>query len=288
MSLCIKLSVKSYMAYIKLNGVDHYYEWICDGPPGSRPTLVFLHGWGGSARYWESTAQAMKHDFDCLLYDLRGFGRSAAAVNTTVDLGTLESFADDLNCLLTALELERVFISAHSMGASVALYFLTRFSQRVSKAIFTCNGAFEYDERAFQAFHRFGSYVVMFRPSWLANIPFAPQMFMARFLKKQISYPDKKIFLNDFLQADMATALGTLKASVSKHATEAMPRAFSAISVPTLMISGQYDKITPAQLGRRAASLSKHIKYVEVPGTAHFPMLEDASAYLSVVKAFLD
>ncbi len=275
------------MAYVTLNGVEHYYEWICDGQPGNRPTLVFLHGWGGSARYWESTAHSMKHDFDCLLYDLRGFGRSAAALKTTGALGTLESFADDLERLLVALNQERVFISAHSMGASVALYFLSRFSRRVSKAILTCNGSFEYDERAFKAFHRFGSYVVMFRPSWLAYIPLAPQLFMSRFLKQQIPYSDKKIFLNDFLQADTATALGTLKASVSKHATDTMPKAFAAINVPTLMISGQYDRITPAELGRQAASLNTHIKYMEMPETGHFPMLEDAETYLSLVKAFL-
>ena len=229
----------------------------------------------------------MKQDFDCLLYDLRGFGRSAAAPNTTPDLGALESFADDLEQLLTTFKLERVFISAHSMGASVALYFLNRFSQRVNKAVLTCNGSFEYDERAFKAFHQFGGYVVMFRPAWLAHIPLAPQIFMSRFLKGKIPYPDKKVFLNDFLQADMATALGTLKASVSKHATETMPEAFSAINVPTLLISGQYDRITPAELGRQAASLSTHIEYVEVPETGHFPMLEDAATYLSVVKDFL-
>ena len=275
------------MAYVTLNGVTHYYEWVCDGLQGQRPTLVFLHGWGGSARYWESTAQAMKNDFDCLLYDLRGFGRSSASPNTTAELGMLESFADDLDRLLAALQLERVFINAHSMGASVALYFLERFSSRVNKAILTCNGSFEYDELAFKAFHKFGSYVVLFRPSWLAYIPLAPQMFMARFLKGQIPYSDKKIFLNDFLQADTATAMGTLKASVSKHATETMPQAFSNIGVPTLMISGQYDKITPAELGRQAASLNENIKYVEVSETGHFPMLEDEATYLSVIRDFL-
>lgn len=275
------------MAYIVINGVEHYYEWVCEGARGQRPTLVFLHGWGGSARYWERTAQAMKPDFDCLLYDLRGFGRSAPAKETTSELGMLESFADDLERLLNALKLENVFINAHSMGASVALYFLSRFSQRVNKAILTCNGTFEYDKLAFDAFQRFGSYVVAFRPSWLARIPLAPQLFMSRFLKGQIPYCDKRVFLKDFLHADTATAMGTLKASVSKHATETMPQAFAAINVPTLMISGQYDKITPAELGRQAASLNACIEYVELPDTAHFPMLEDEATYLSIINDFL-
>ncbi|MGD1856463.1 MAG: alpha/beta fold hydrolase [Leptolyngbyaceae cyanobacterium] len=275
------------MAYITLNQVEHYYEWICDGQPGHRPILVFLHGWGGSARYWESTAQIMKADFDCLLYDLRGFGRSKAAIETSPELGMLESFAEDLAQLLDALKLERVFINAHSMGASVALYFLNRFSPRVEKAILTCNGSFEYDKRSFEAFQKFGGYVVAFRPSWLVHIPLAPQILMSRFLKRQIHYADKKVFLNDFLQADPATAMGTLKASVSKHATETMPAAFTSLDVPTLMVSGEYDRITPAELGRQAASLNTQIEYAEIPKTGHFPMLEDSSTYLSIINAFL-
>ncbi|MBT9310749.1 alpha/beta fold hydrolase [Leptothoe kymatousa] len=276
------------MSYVSLNGVEHYYEWICtDEADNQRPTLVFLHGWGGSARYWENTANSLKHQFNCLLYDLRGFGRSKAATTITSESGKLESFADDLALLLDKLQLERVYICAHSMGASVALYFLERFSSRVHRAVLTCNGTFEYDKRAFEAFQRFGSYVVLFRPAWLEKIPLAPQLFMSRFLKKPIPYADKKVFLRDFLQADKDTAIATLKASVSKHATESMPQAFASVDVPTLLISGQYDKITPADLGRQAAELNNRIEYHEVAGTGHFPMLEDTATYESVINQFL-
>ncbi|MEM8810675.1 MAG: alpha/beta fold hydrolase, partial [Cyanobacteria bacterium P01_G01_bin.38] len=68
------------MAYVDINGVKHYYEWITEsGQLGNKPVMVLLHGWAGSGRYWESTARALQDQFDCLLYDMRGFGRSAAA-----------------------------------------------------------------------------------------------------------------------------------------------------------------------------------------------------------------
>ncbi len=283
------------MSYVSVNGVDHYYEWIStQDHPGNyeKPVMVFLHGWAGSARYWRSTAEAIKGRFDCLLYDQRGFGRSHSpspeqfAANP--DLSTLESFAEDLNVLLDELNLTKpVYMNAHSMGGSIGLYFLDRYPERVKKAILTCNGSFPYQKWAFEAFYLFGGYVVAFRPKWLGKVPFAPQMFMQRFLKSSIPLEEKKAFLDDFIAADGATSLGTLKAAVSKHATESMPAAFASLKVPTLMVSGEYDKITPAKLGKEAAAMSNNIEYVLMPNTAHFPMMEDAESYLEITNSFL-
>jgi len=283
------------MPYVSVNGVDHYYEWIStQDHPGNydKPVMVFLHGWAGSARYWRSTAEAIKDTFDCLLYDQRGFGRShpntPAQLAADPSLNTLESFAEDLNILLDALNLTQpVYMNAHSMGGSIGLYFLDRYPERVKKAILTCNGSFPYQKWAFEAFYLFGGYVVAFRPKWLGKVPFAPQMFMQRFLKGSIPLAEKKAFLADFLMADASAALGTLKAAVSKHATEAMPKAFAELKVPTLMVSGEYDKITPAKLGREAAEMSDNIQYVEMPNTAHFPMMEEAESYLEITHNFL-
>jgi pimeloyl-ACP methyl ester carboxylesterase len=283
------------MPYISVNNVDHYYEWIStQDHPGdySKPVMVFLHGWAGSARYWESTAEAIKAEYDCLLYDMRGFGRSHPATPVAMaadpSLGSLESFADDLSGLLDALNLTQpVYMNAHSLGGTAGLYFLDRYPERVKKAILTCNGSFPYQKWAFEAFYLFGGYVVAFRPKWLGQIPLAPEMFMSRFLKRSIPLSEKKAFLNDFLMADGSTSIGTLKAAVSKHATEVMPVAFAELKVPTLMISGEYDKITPAKLGKEAADMSDRIQYVLMPNTAHFPMLEDAENYLKITQSFL-
>ena len=110
---------------------------------------------------------------------------------------------------------------------------------------------------------------------------------MARFLHRPIPISEKIAFLEDFLEADYDTALGTIFTSVSKQATEVMPQEFSRLSMPTLMISGEYDQITPAELGRRAAALNDLIDYVLIPDTSHFPMLEDPDLYLAQLTQFL-
>ena len=276
------------MPIVNIRGVNTYYKWIRSSTAKShKPVMVFIHGWGGSQRYWRSTAESIADDFDCLLYDLRGFGASTLDSNSP-NLGyDMTDYADDLAALLDELNLERVYLNAHSMGASIATLFINRYSHRVQQAILTCNGIFEYDARAFAAFHKFGGYVVKFRYNWFLKVPLADRMFMARFLHRPISKSDRLAFLEDFLRADYSAAVGTIYTSVSKTAVEVMPKEFAKISVPTLMVSGEKDIIIPAKMGREAAALNDRIEYVELPQTSHFPMLEDSNAYLKAVKKFL-
>jgi pimeloyl-ACP methyl ester carboxylesterase len=287
------------MSYVTIRDVPHYYEWIASSEPmaSDKPVMVFLHGWAGSARYWRSTAEALKPFFNCLLYDLRGFGRSKEpASGRTVSITpqtawedyNLETYADDLAALLTGLKLDSIYLNAHSTGASVATLFLNRYPERVIKAILTCNGIFEYDEKAFSQFHQFGGYAVKFRPQWLAKIPGIDRMFMARFLHQSIPKSERVAFLDDFLMADESAALGTMFTAVSKQASETMPQEFAQLKVPTLLVSGEFDQIIPAAMGKQAADLNEdQIEFCVIPKTGHFPMLEDPEGYLNCVNGFL-
>jgi pimeloyl-ACP methyl ester carboxylesterase len=282
------------MPYIDVRGHRHYYEWI----PGDltapmRPVLVFVHGWGGSARYWEPTAAQLKTHFDCLLYDLRGFGRSPLTPSERSekqDLSqfALETYADDLAALLEQLNLSQVYLNAHSTGSSIAVLFLNRYPNRVKRAILTCNGIFEYDKKAFEQFHKFGEQVVRFRPKWLSKLPGVDRLFMARFLHRPIAKHLRQEFLADYLEADLNAALGTMFSAVSEQAAYQMPEEYKRLTVPTLMVSGEFDQIIPAEMGRKATTLNPLMEFVLIPKTGHFPMLEDASTYLQSLEHFLD
>ncbi|MEO8892229.1 MAG: alpha/beta hydrolase [Coleofasciculaceae cyanobacterium] len=276
------------MPLLNIRGVEHHYEWIRQPKTEvNKPVMVFVHGWGGSARYWESTANALSETFDCLLYDLRGFGRSKLP-QQPLDLPyEMEDYAEDLAALLDALKLEKVYINAHSLGASAATIFLNRYPEKVERAILTCSGIFEYEALSFAAFHKIGGYVVKFRPRWFLQVPFAGSMFMARFLHRPLPAAVSRAFLEDYIEADYSAALGTMLTAVSKYAAEIMPGEFTKLKVPTLLISGQYDQIIPPKLGRRAAQLNEKIEYLEIPDTAHFPMLEKPGIYLEKVQEFL-
>lgn len=274
---------------ITVRGVPHYYEWIRQSESAQKkPVMVFIHGWGGSGRYWRSTAAAICDRFDCLLYDMRGFGRSKLPEKSPDLSYDLEEYALDLALFLDSLEIEKIYLNSHSMGASVATFFITMYPERVVKAVLTCNGIFEYNKAAFAAFHKFGKYVVQFRYDWFLKVPFADRLFMARFLHRSIPKSERIAFLEDFLAADYEAVLVTIYTSVSEKAVKIMLGKFAEIKIPTLLLSGEKDIIIPAKMGKMAADLNNNIQYVEMANTAHFPMLEDAPTYLQKLQDFLE
>ncbi len=280
------------MAFVQVRGVEHHYEWITaeGSSPSGKPVLVFVHGWAGSTCYWRSTALALAEQFDCLLYDMRGFGRShlpRPIPDDVVALGyDLETYADDLALLLDQLGVDRVYLNAHSTGASVAVLFLNRHP-RVERAVLTCHGVFEYNPITFKAFHQVGRYVVLFRPNWFKQIPGLDRLFMSRFLRRPIPAQARQEFLEDFLESDFEAALGTIYTAVSEKAAIEMPQEYAKLRVPTLLISGEYDQIIPVKLGRLAAAQNPEVDHVVIPETGHFPMLEDPQTYLPLIQAFL-
>jgi pimeloyl-ACP methyl ester carboxylesterase len=272
---------------VTLRGVPHYYEWVKSDSSAPKPVLVFMHGWGGSARYWRNTAHILADGFDCLLYDLRGFGRSPLPPDCPLGY-ELHDYADDLALLLDHFEIDQITLNAHSLGASIAAVFADRHRDRLQRLILTCSGIFAYNRITFPLFHRASEYVVNFRFPWFLKVPLAEHLFMSRFLYRPLPSAVSREFLADYLDADQAAAMGTIYTAVSEQAAQTMPTVFQNIQAPTLLISGQKDQIIPPKLGRSAAALNPQITHIELAKTGHFPMLEVPDAYHPAVRAFLD
>ncbi len=66
------------MATIEILGIEHSYELT--GFASSSPTLVFIHGWLLSRGYWQPLIERLAADYQCLAYDLRGFGQSLTSL----------------------------------------------------------------------------------------------------------------------------------------------------------------------------------------------------------------
>jgi non-heme chloroperoxidase len=117
------------MAYVTTrDGTEIFYkDWGAGAP------VVFIHGWPLNADAWDDQLNAVAgRGFRGIAHDRRGHGRSGQPWEGY----DFDTFADDLNDLLTALDLRDVTLVAHSMGGGeLARYIGRHGTRRVSKAV---------------------------------------------------------------------------------------------------------------------------------------------------------
>lgn len=91
-------------------------------------TLLFVHGWAGSAGYWDALLPQLDlSGLRAVTYDLRGHGDSDKGGTAF----TFETIAEDMLTVADAVGARRLVIVGFSMGAKFALYTTCAYSDRV-------------------------------------------------------------------------------------------------------------------------------------------------------------
>ena len=90
-------------------GIEWHYEITGEGQP-----LLFIHGFGGSSRWWQQQTEFLKQDFQVMTIDLPGHGQSGWMPVTLTDM------AVDIRQILCANGLAHINIVASSFGGLVA------------------------------------------------------------------------------------------------------------------------------------------------------------------------
>ncbi len=99
--------------YINVNGVNLYYYRT----GGDKPPLVLAHGITDDGMCWSPAAEILAKDFDVIMVDARGHGKSDAPE----DGYTLQNLGAELAGVVQALDLDKPILLGHSMGAITAL-----------------------------------------------------------------------------------------------------------------------------------------------------------------------
>lgn len=102
-----------------------YYETLGD----ASETIVFLHGIGGTTRYWKTRVLPLASSYRLILIDLLGYGRSAKPWTKY----TVDRHVDEIYQVLQ--EQSSLTIVGHSFGAIIALAFAARHPKRVKRLV---------------------------------------------------------------------------------------------------------------------------------------------------------
>jgi N-formylmaleamate deformylase len=98
---------------IQANGIRHHYYHS----RGEKPLLVLLHGFQESALCWLPVARVLEQDYDLVLIDARGHGRSDR-INGHF---SPEVLSEDAAGAFRALKLDRPMVLGFSMGGTTAI-----------------------------------------------------------------------------------------------------------------------------------------------------------------------
>ncbi len=241
----------------------YYYDW------GTGVPVVLIHGWPLTSASWEYQARVLAESgFRVIAYDRRGFGRSDWPYSG-YDYDTL---TDDLDAILTQLNLEGAALVGFSMGGGEVARYIGRFGgARVSRAVLI-SAVTPYLLKTDRnpegvprsVFDEIVAGLKKDRPAFLAD--FAQKFFGRTVIHHTVS--------EAFLQFT-----GSMAMTASPKATIDLVRAWSETdfrddlinsTVKTLLIHGTGDQTVPIAISaRRSASMIRHSELLEYDGEPH-------------------
>lgn len=276
------------MPKIDIQGVPHTYELTAPSPLGSTPVLIFIHGWLLSRNYWQPLVARLSPKYQCLTYDLRGFGDSqpvAAAAETQIEEDcpysrySLAAYAGDLRLLLEKLAIERAWLVGHSLGGSIALWGAEICPEVVRGVVCLNAGGGIYLKEEFERFRRAGQQLVRRRTPWLAYLPFIDRLLARLVVARPLEPHWGRQRLVDFLKADAEAALGSLLDCTTEVEVHLLPQIVSRLQQPAFFLAGEKDKVMEPKYVRHLASFHRLFEMsarnvIDIPDCGHLSMLE--------------
>ena len=260
-----------------INGINLHYIDI--GTAGSIP-IVLVHGFPFSSEMWKEqikTLQDSKNTLRIIAYDLRGHGRS--------DVGdgqyAIELFVDDLIALLDHLKIDKAILCGFSMGGYIALRAIERNPDRFS-ALILCDTMSAADSneakiRRANAIKQIKKEGVERYAEGFLKAVFATETFNAK--------PD---IINGIRRTILSNSpLGICGALLAMAGRTDTTPALSKINVPTLLLVGKLDAVTPPTA---ASSMHEQIRNSElylIDSAAHMSNLENPTQFNEHLINFL-
>jgi non-heme chloroperoxidase len=246
------------------DSIDLYYEDHGSGAP-----VVLIHGYPLSGRSWEKQRMALvREGHRVITYDRRGFGQSSQpAFGYDYD-----TFAEDLNHVMTKLDLRDVTLVGFSMGGGEVARYIGKYGAgRVSKVAIlsgvtpyllkTADNPGALDENAVRGFQES---IAKDRLAFLTGF-FKDFYNLDKLLGNRIS---EDVVHDSWNVASMASPRGTYDCPQS-WVTD-FRKDVASIKVPTLVMQGNADRILPlAATGARTHEAIKGSQYVVIEGAPH-------------------
>jgi pimeloyl-ACP methyl ester carboxylesterase len=259
----MQLSVNGSEAFVATGGREF---------DSSLPSVVMIHGAGFDHSAWALHSRWFAHNgFSVLVPDLPGHGRSAGPA-----LGTIAAMADWVSALLDAAGGGKAHLIGHSMGSLIALETAARHPEKVSAlSLIGTAATMTVGPDLLQAAEANDQAAIDMVSIWGLGFnaelggSLAPGLWMHGGAQRVLQRCAPGVLFSD------------LKAC---NTYQDAPAAAAKVTVPTTIILGEKDMMTPARAGRALAAAIPHARTIVLPGAGHMLMAEQPDELLAALQ----
>jgi pimeloyl-ACP methyl ester carboxylesterase len=253
-----------------INGFNLYYDDM-----GNGTALLCLHAFPFDHRMYAHQFQ-LSDAWRLIVPDFRGIGRSGVPPGPY----SIEMLADDMFTLLDELKIDKATVMGVSMGGYVAFAMYRKAPQRIAGLILSDTrstaddpAALERRTKAVQGLAREGSKYLL---PGVRNV-FGPTIREKR--SELISMMENNVIEYS------AEGLSHLTRAMAERPdqTPLLPQ----IAVPTLVLAGEEDPLSPPDVMKEIASKIPHAQLQHIPLAGHLPPLERPDIVTPLLREFL-
>ncbi|WP_420630091.1 alpha/beta fold hydrolase [Candidatus Leptofilum sp.] len=266
------------MAKLTANGITMTYEIEGNGSP-----LVLVAGLGYSRWMWHKMVPGLAENFTVISYDNRGSGETDKPAGPY----NAQLLADDLAGLLTELAIEQTAVFGHSMGGFVAQAFALAYPEKVTHLILSATnfGGPRHvpvtQEALAVLMDMTSDPVTRLRNGILISCAEGFAERQPEVVEAWLNYRAQNPVDPAGYQAQMGVGLSLMsEAACFEHQ-------LTAVTAPTLIMSGDEDKVVPPANVDLLKGVMPHAKTAVIQQAGHFFPFEQPETAVAIVTEFL-
>lgn len=251
-----------------------------------RDVLIFIHGWGIHGGIWSQIVQTMRHQYDCVVIDLPGIGRSPLPQ----DEYSLHHVSAWVRQALNVYKSRTIHWVGWSLGAIIAASVSPSFAQSKSVISVAMGSPFiarnEIESAAgYMSQSQFDEFQVLLAEDFEGTL----YRFLALNTKGSKTQRAEIRVLQQLVFSYGLPARRALAGGLNILATSSLSALFkTAGNVKKAIILGDKDELVPVESGKRAQQQFSDCAIFVVKNAGHIPFLSDPTGFMKILQSFIE
>lgn len=264
-------------SFESFDGTPIYYEVRGEGEP-----LILVYGIACIINHWHHQVEYFSKNYKVITFDLRGHQKS----NPIIDMNqlTMEALAKDIVGLVKHLKIKKAHFAGHSFGAPLILkvydnhpelfhsmIFINGFARNPIKGMF---GLDVVEPFFYFVKSQYQNQPNMWNTLWKMAVDNPMAMYLAAlaggFNLKTTHFKDIEVYMRGVARLNLEVFMTMFETLMEYNGEPVLEK----VEVPTLIISGEKDMVTPIRFQYHFKEKIKHSEFVLVPYGSHCTQLD--------------